>query len=209
MAEKSDKIEIAPLSMTMWQGIIQIGATFSTDSTTVHQGIYSWGRTDMTEPVSLGFDELSLGDQTSSLVKIGSVLARGKKLYIGYQNAGAYGLDMISQSASPYATATVELLNTDLQNVPDVKYPLTFRVDFLPLVSGQSVVLKYKPDRLAYWRTLQTQSTAGATEVAGSILQRVKEVQFAVDITTNGSQVTLINFAFDMAEGQPNLRMVK
>jgi hypothetical protein len=209
LSERSDKIEIAPNGITMWQGIIQIGGTFSTDSTTVHQGVYSWGRTDMTEPVSLGFDPLSLGNITSSGVKIGVLLARGKKLYIGYENSGSWGIDVISQSANPYATATVELLNTDLQNVVDVKYPLTFRVDFLPLVSGQSVVLKYKPDRLAYWYTLATQSTAGATEVAGSILQRVKEVQFAVDITTNGSQVTVINFSFDMEEGKPNMRMVK
>jgi len=116
---------------------------------------------------------------------------------------------MIDQSASPYATATIELLNTDLQNVTDVKYPLTFRVDFLPLVAGQSVVLKYKPDRFGSWLPLQTQSSVGATEVAGSILQRVKEVQFAVDLTSNGSQITIINFSFDMAEGKPNLRATK
>jgi hypothetical protein len=210
LAERSDKIEIAPNGITMWQGIIQIGGTFSTDSTTVHQGVYSWGRNDMTEPMSLGFDPLSLGDIISSGVKIGSVLARGKKLYIGYENSGSWGIDVISQSANPYATATVELLNTDLQNVPDVKYPLTFRCDFLPLVSGQSVALKYKPDRLAYWHTLQTQSTTGATEVAGSILQRVKEVQFAVDYVTNGSQITTINYSFDMESPTvQNLRYTK
>ena len=81
----------------------------------------------------------------------------------------------------------------------------------MPLVSGQSVALKYKPDRQSYWNTLQTQSTTGATEVAGSILHRVKEVQFAVDLVTNGSQITIINFSFSIedSEKSQNLRYVK
>jgi hypothetical protein len=91
-----------------------------------------------------------------------------------------------------------------------VKYPLTFRVDFLPLVTGQSITLKYKPDRSSTWRTLKTQSTVGATEIAGSINERVKEIQFAVDLTSNGSQITIINFAFDSEDdGARALRYVK
>lgn len=211
LSEKSDMIEIAPGAITMWEGILQVGATLSTDSTTIHQGVYTWGRDESTDPVSLGFDyPLSVGDRMSSDVKIGSLLARGKKLYIGFANSGSYGIDVVNKSANPAATATIELLNTDLLNVASLKYPLTFRVDFLPLVSGQSVVLKYKADRAASWSTLATQSTSGATEVAGSINQRVKEIQFALDITTNGSQVTIINFAFDAEDAGPvSLRYVK
>ena len=210
-ASRGDKIEMAPGSICMWDGIVQVGGPFTTDSTTVHQGVYTWGRNDSDDPVSLGFDyPLSIGDQMSSLVKVASTMGRGKKLYIGYQNGGAYGIDIVSRSANPAATATVELSNIDMLSVADVKYPLTFRVDFLPLVSGQSVSIKYKPDRSTSWYTLQTQSTAGASEVAGSINQRVKEVQFAVDYVTNGSQLTTINYAFDMEQPTTqNMRYVK
>ena len=195
----------------MWQGIVQVGAPFATDSTTVHNGIYTWGRDEATDPFSLGFDyPLSLGDSTGSAVSVGSLFARGKKLYCGYKNGGSYGIDVINRTATPASTATIELLNTDLQNVAIVKYPLTFRVDFLPLVSGQSITLKYKPDRSADWKTLQTQSSTGATEIAGSINERVKEIQFAVDIVTNASQVTITNFAFDAEDATAKaMRYVK
>lgn len=211
LAERSDNIEIAPGGMCMWQGIIQIGGVFDTDSTTIHEGVYTWGRIDASDPVSFGLDyPLSLGDQISPYVKIASLLPRGKKLYIGYQSNASYGIDVVDQEADPYGSATIELLNTDLQNVASVKYPLTFRVDFLPLVDGQSITLKYKPDRSNTWYEIQTQDTAGATEIAGSINQRVKEVQFAVDITTNGSQVTIINFAFEAEDaGAKAMRYVK
>lgn len=195
---KTDKVEYAPASMTMWQGLVCIGGPFATDSSTVHQGIYTYGALDSGDPYSLGFDyPLSIGDIQSSMVSIGSLMARGKKLYIGHGNSGVYAIDMVDPDAVPYNTATIELLISDLNNLSEVTYPLTFRVDFLPLVTGQSITLKYKPDRATSWRTIKTQSTVGATEMSGTINQRVKEVQFAVDITTNGSQVTITNFAFD------------
>lgn len=210
LAENADKLELAPNSITMWGGVVQIGGVLSTDSSTVHQGVYSWGQEDSDDPVSLGFDTLSLGDTTSSSVKVGALLPRGKKLYIGFENSGAFGIDVIDRDAAPYASATVEHLIVDMGNVANVKYPLTFRADFLPLLDGQSVTIKYKPDRGSFWKELQTQDNAGATEVAGSIMQRVKEVEFAVDYVTNGSQITTTNWAFNMEDPEiKNIRYTK
>lgn len=208
--DRADKIEIAPSAISMWNGIIQIGATLSTDSVTVHQGIYTYGKDEDSDPLSMGFDyPLSIGDQMTSAVKIGSLMPRGKKLYIGFQNGSSYGIDVVDKDAVPYQTATMELLMIDLQSLVNVKYPLTFRVDFLPLTTGQSIILKYKPDRSSTWNIIQMQANVGATEIAGSINQRVKEVQFAVDVVTNGAQVTITNFAFDAEEGKENIRYVR
>lgn len=210
LADNADKMEIGPNSITMWGGIVQVAGMLSTDSSTVHQGIYSWGREDGDDPISLGFDTLSLGDTTSSNVKVGALLPRGQKLYVGFENSGAFGIDVIDRDAAPYDAATVEHLIVDMGNVGNVKYPLTFRADFLPLLDGQSVTLKYRPDRAPYWRTLQTQSTAGATEVAGSVFQRVKEIEFGVDYVPNGSQITTTCWDFSMDDPDvKNIRYVK
>lgn len=181
---RTDYVEIAPGAITMWKGLIHIGATLDTNSSTIHQGVYSFGRLDDGESRALGFDyPLSIGDQTSSLVKVGCLIPRGKKLYIGWQNGSAYGLDVVDVDADPFATSTIELLLTDLGSVPRLKMPLTFRVDFEPLESGESVSIKYKPDRATDWRPLKTQSTAGATDVRVPLAKRIKEVQYAIDIT--------------------------
>lgn len=205
--EKGDKIELAPSSITMWENIHYIGATLDTDSTTVHQGVYSWGRKDDLYDDSLGFDyPLSIGDQTSSLVKIGCLIPRGKKLYIGYQNGNFNGIDIIDNSAAPYTSGTLEMLITDLGRISNTKLPLIFKASFVPLNSGESVSIKYKPDRASSWTTLTTQSTAGANEARVTIHERLREVQFAVDLATTVSTApTIIDLSLysdDESEGR-------
>lgn len=185
-----DTLEIAPGAMTMWNGINRIGGALNSNSTTFHNGIYSYGQYTDQDPMSVGFDNpLSIGDNTNSMVKVGCLIARDSKLYAGFQNSNTFGIDVVSEDAAPYPTGTLEYLITDLGSVASKKLPFVFRQDFLPLVAGQSVSIKWKPNRNSSWIPLKTQSNAGASDIRGTINQRVKEAQFAVDWVNTSESV--------------------
>lgn len=199
----SDYIEIAPGAMTMYNNLLHMGSNLSTNSTTAHQGIYTWGKLDSEDADALGFDyPLSIGDQTSSNVKVGSLVPRGRKLYAGFQNGATYGIDVVDPSAQPYPTATLELLNADLGSIGGSMLPLVFKAEFLPLEADQSISIKYKPDRSTSWNTLTTQSNTGATEARATISRRVREVQFAVDITSSTTSPTIIGQTLEIDNEQ-------
>ncbi len=179
---EGDTVEIAPGAMTMWNSMNRIGLSLNTNSSTIHQGIYTYGQYTDQDPMSVGFDyPLSIGDTTSSMVKTGCLVTRDAKLYAGFQNNNTFGIDVVSEDADPYPTGTLEFLITDLGSVAAKKLPLTFRRDFEPLVSGQSVSLKWKPNRASDWIPLMTQNNVGATNVRATINQRIHEAQFALD----------------------------
>ena len=206
--ENNEYIEIAPGAMTMWRTLLTFGTNLLTDSTNVHQGVYTYGTKNENYPYSLGFSyPLSLGDQTSTNVKIGAVYPSGQDLYVGWQNSNAYGIDKISTSNSPYSTGTIEMLIKDLNKLGKISYPLTFRADFEPLNEGESIVIKYKADRESSWETIDTQSTAGKTEARGTISEQVKEYQLAIDLKTTVSTSPKLlgaGLELDLAERERN-----
>lgn len=206
--ELSDTLEIAPGAMTMHDALFRIGATLNTSSDTVHQGIYSFGKQPTQPSECLGFENpLSLGDQQSSSVKVGCLFSRGQKMYSGWKNATAGGIDVYDPSAEPYTTATIEFLIADLGKVPQLKVPLLARIDFLPLETGQEYAIKYKPNRAGSWTTIGSQDTVGATELTVPLLQRLKEVQFAIDITSGTTSPKMTSFALEM-EGEENAKVI-
>lgn len=205
---KTDYVEIAPGAMTMWDTNIEIGVNFNTNSATIHQGIYGYGAEEDSLPMSVGFDfPLSLGDQQSSQVKVASLIPRGQKLYSGWQNGISFGIDIVNVTANPAPTATIELLITDFRSGPRPKLPLIFRTDFEPLLSGQSISLKFKPDRTSSWQTLITQNNAGATDARGIINQRLKEAQFAMDIIST-TQSPVVTYVAIESEGEEGTRTI-
>jgi hypothetical protein len=196
---RTEYCEVAPGAMAIWQSILRFGSSLNTDSTAIHQGVYSWGSLNNNFPNSLGFDyPLSLGDQTNPSVRIGCIFPQGEKLYVSWQNSNTFGIDSIDTSNDVYDTATMETLITDLGKIYQLKLPLVFRVDFQPLVTGQSISVKYKADREASWKTVATEDTASATSINGIINQRIKEVQFAIDITTAGQQFTVLKNSMEV-----------
>lgn len=204
LLERDAYCEVAPGSMTMWRSLLFIGGPLNTDSATIHQGVYGYGRLNVNYPRALGFDyPLSLGDQQSSMVKVGSVFPAGQSLYIGWQNGNAYGIDKVSVTNDCYATATIEHLITDLSRMTQLKLPLVYRVDFEALTSGQSITVKYKADRETSWKTLETEDTVGATSIRAILHQQVKEIQFAEDIaTTSGVSPVIIQAALENEDQQ-------
>lgn len=194
LLEKNEYCEIAPGAMTMWRSILRFGATINTNSSTVHQGVYGYGRLNANYPMSLGFDyPLSLGDQQSSSVKVGCLFAAGRSLYVGWQKENVNGIDKISVDNSCYATATLESTLIDFRRMSQWKLPLVVRIDFEALTTGQSVAAKYRADRDPSWGTLGTEDTVGATNIRMPIHEQVQEMQFAIDIaSTSGVSPTII-----------------
>lgn len=175
-------VEVLPGAATMWRSLVHFGIAGNSDSTAIHRGTYTWGSLNRNYPASLGFDyPLSLGDTTSSSVKIGMVAASGQNLYVSWQNQNVYGVDKISVSNNPYTSATYESLISDLGYLPRKKLPLVARIDFEPLISGQSVSVKYKADRESSWNT-ETEDTVGATDCRMRIPANAKEVEIGFDL---------------------------
>lgn len=204
----TDTVEIAPSALAMWNSMNRIGLSLNTNSTTIHQGIYTYGQYTDQDPMSVGFDyPLSIGDTTSSTVKTGCLVTRNAKLYGGFQNGNTFGVDVIDENADPYPTGTLEYLITDLGSVAANKLPLVFRRDFLPLIDGQSVSLKWKPDRASNWIPLVTQNKAGATDVRATINQRIKEAQYAVDWVNTSKSVVFTQSTLE-SEGEEDSKQV-
>lgn len=195
--------EVAPGALTTWRSLTYIGGPLNTDSTHIHQGIYSYGRLNANYPRSLGFDfPLSLGDQTSPLVKVGSIFPAGQSLYIGWQNGNTFGIDAVSVGNDCYSSATLELLITDLGRISNLKTPLVFRVDCEPLTAGQSLTAKYKADREDMWKTIGSENTVGANQLVISMSQLVKEIQLALDLTTtSGVTPTILTITLEAESG--------
>lgn len=180
--------EILPGAVVMWRALLMFGVGNSS-STTVERGVYSWGSLDQSYPPSLGYDyPISTGNRTLASVKVGSLEVIGQKLFVGWQDNVSYGVDVIDPTGSPFTTGTVESLISDFNKISQQKLPLVLRADFDPLVSGESVTIKYKADRQSDWNTVQTTvNTVGATEARLIIRQRVRELQAAVDFGATGT----------------------
>lgn len=195
---QGDTVEIAPGALTMWNAMNRIGVSLNTNSSTIHQGIYTYGQYVDNDPMSVGFDyPLSIGDNMNNTVKIGCLFTRNAKLYAGFQNSNTFGIDVVSENAAPYPTGTLEYLITDLGTVAAKKLPFIFRRDFLPLTAGQSVSLKYKPNRASNWLSLGTQNNVGATSIRGIVNQRLTEMQFAVDWVNTSKSIVFTQSTFE------------
>ena len=153
--------EIYPGAMTGFNGLLHVGVAGSTTSTTLYQGVYSWGQVEKNYPNVLNFDyPISTGTVTGTGLQIGAVYAASPtKLYVGWKDGADEGIDLISTSTKQ-STVILETLIFD-GNVPYKKK--TFRDIKLickPLVSGESIVVKYDADRTGSFTTLATLSFA-------------------------------------------------
>jgi len=197
--ERKKYVEIAPNAINMWKSMIHVGSNLNTDSSSIHQGVYTIGTTSVNYPISFGFDyPLSLGDQTDTSVKVGVVYPSGKDLYVGWQNYNAFGIDKISGDNDVYDSGTLELLISDLGMISKEKYPLMLRADFKKLLDGQQIRLKYKLDRATDWTYGDWEDSTGATSIRQRIKKQCQEIQVGIDFETTASTgPTLIGITLD------------
>lgn len=187
-------VEMFPGALTMWKGLIHYGVAGNSDSTEIERGVYSWGSINTQYPDSLSYDyPISTGNRTAVNIKVGMIFPAGRKLLIGWQDNVSYGVDVVDVTGDPFASGTVEFLIQDDDFIWRDQKAFTLRGDFFPLVTGESVDIKYKLDRQASWIGLTDLATAtNTTDEPGVVRLPIengqnREYQLAIDLFSTGS----------------------
>jgi hypothetical protein len=184
----STYMEVYPSAITMWKTLLRFGVAGGSDSTTLQKGVYTWGKLNNNYNDSLSYDSvISTGTYTGTGVKIGLTMVYNKNLLIGWQDGTGYGIDYVSSANDVYPTGTIEFLIDDDGAMWKEKEAQTLVAQFSPLVSGQSVNIKYKLNREDTWTELGAVTTEDATEARLTNIMgdtRYREYQYAVDLAT-------------------------
>jgi len=187
----SQYLEIFPGAMTASRGKLLVGVAGKTDSSSLTQGIYSYGRVSKNYPRALNISNIvSSGTKTGTTLKIGAVHAVGpNEVYVGWEDTTATnGIDKIS-GTTPYTTATYYSLWFDNGNPYVEKETDLIKFTFKPLAANESMDFYYRRDRASGWTTLGTADTDSDTEKRFVItpITTWKEIQLRVDLKTSGS----------------------
>lgn len=197
-------IEIFPKAVSMWDGLIRWGIAGNSDSAVVERGVYTWGTKDEKIAESLTYDlPISTGNRAATNIQIGFVFPVEKKLLIGWKDNVSYGVDVVDPTGNPFTTATIEKDIKDYGAVWKEKNALLLRADFEPLLTGESVKLKYRLDRATNWTEGATDNESGYAQTAGDTYARLnipngnyKELEIACDLATSVStSPTLLSLA--------------
>lgn len=190
--ETDDTLEINRKALAMYRALVHIGLAEDSSSTNIERGVYSYGSLHKELLESLSFDyPLSLGITTGATLEIGMLMPIGNSLFISWRNVSSYGVDSVSPSNDPFATAKIEFLVTDMEIGWQEKQALILRAYFKALqTTGDSVKLKYKIDRNDSW-TEGTAVTASGKKEARLPLPtkggRFNEFQFGIDLETSNT----------------------
>jgi hypothetical protein len=196
--ELTNFAEVFPGSMTVWQTLIHFGVCGDSDSPIISKGVYTWGSLNRNYAESLNFDyPISIGTVTGADIHVGMTASVGQKLLIGWRNGVNFGVDVVDPTGDCYTSGTYEALVEDMGIMEKAKLPLVLRADFEPLVTGQSVSIKFKADRESNWHSVM-ESTVGADNIRYRISNRVREIQPAVDLmSTSGVSPIIYNLALE------------
>jgi len=189
-------VETLPKAVNMWQGLLRWGVAGESDSTEVERGIYTYGQKDKEQPNSFSYDyPISTGSRTATNIQIGFIFPVNRKLLVGWRDNVSYGVDVIDPAGTPYATGTIERDIKDYGGVYKEKDALTVRADFKPLVSGDSIKLKYKLDRASAWTEGEAVTTVAETVARLPIIAgNHREIQIAADM---GAAVVLLELTLE------------
>ena len=187
----SQYLDVFPGAMDSHRGNLIIGLTGKTDSSTLVQGLYSYGRTSKNYPRALNIDHfISTLTSTGTTLKVGSLHSVGpNELYIGWEDTTATnGIDKIS-GTTPYATAIWHSLWFDDGDPYVEKETDLIKFTFKPLAANETIDFYYRRDRASAWTTLGTASTDDDTEARYPItpMTRWKEIQIRADLKTTGT----------------------
>jgi len=203
----SEYLEVFPGAMDSHMGKLLIGLAGKTDSITLPQGVYSYGRTSKNYPRALNLDHvISTGTKTGTTLKIGAVSAVGpNEVYVGWEDTTATnGIDKIS-GTTPYAAATWHSLIFDNGNAYTIKELDFIKFTFKSLAANESFAFYYKRDRESAWVSLGSASTDGSTEAYFSLsptpILTFKDIQLRVDFSTTGTTMpTLLSSVVSFSE---------
>jgi len=209
--ENQNTIDIYPGAMTMWRSLLRLGVCGNVDDDTIQRGVYTWGSVNENYPDSLSFDHpISTGNYIGNTIKIGMVTTVNSKLLIGWQDNVSYGVDYVDISNDCYGTGTCEFLIEDDDMIYHQKLALTLTTQFEPLVTGQSVQLKYKLNRASNWTLLPEVTTVGVdadSQVITSMGSRYREYEIGVDLKTSTTTPTIYGISLERDELETERRV--
>lgn len=188
---RNEYIDIYPGAITPHQGNVLIGVGGLTNSSTIPQGVYSYGRLNKNYPRSMNIDHIiSAGTTTGTTLKIGALHSVGpNEFYLGWENGTtSNGIDKISGS-TPYASSTWQSLIFDNGSPYRDKQCDLIKFTFKPLAANESITFYYKKDRAVAWTSLGTANTTGDTEKNFPFSPDIvwKDIQIRADLETTGS----------------------
>lgn len=201
-------IDVFPGAYSSWRGLSMIGVAGNSDNTNVEKGVYSYGTVkEGAYPKSLNYDfPLSTGNRTGNNVRVGAVGRRGDALFIGWRDDGAspttFGCDVVTNNASPFTSAVLELLVFDNNQPWKQKLAKGIKVRHTALKAGESVQIGYKIDRTASYTTGAANTAANSTETKLPIPMssgRFNEIQVEVLLTatTTAPSIISVSLLFD------------
>lgn len=199
---ESDKyLEVYPQAVCMWKMLTRFGVCGDSDSDVLQRGVYTWGSQNNRYPDSLSFDYPVSTGNYGNTIKIGLTMVIDRNLLIGYQDNVSYGIDYVDAGNDPYLTGTVEQMLEDDGVVWKEKEVMQIVANFMPLLDGESINVKYKLDRDSAWTSLGAVTEAGATVARFAVAtggQRYKEIQYAADLaTTTTTSPTLLGLTIE------------
>jgi hypothetical protein len=190
-----NSVEIYPGAVTNWRGLAQLGVAGSTDSSTVYQGVYTFGSKTQLYPEVLNYSfSISTSTTQGTGVKIGCLYGQGNDLYIGWKDGSNYGVDKVTNSNTPFVSATYESLIWDNNELYKDKLLKRLKVYHSPLATGESISIGLKINRAASYTSEVTNSTVGSTETKAIIAGtqgRFREMQYQITLSGSGTSPTV------------------
>lgn len=203
-------VETYPGAITMWKTLLRYGIA-DTDSTDIDTTVYTWGSLNSKYEESLSNDYVISTGNHSTSVTIGLLIVVNRKLLIGWRDNTGCGVDYVDAGNDPFPTGTIEFLIEDDNSMWKEKEALNLVSNFAPLVSGESVDIKYKLDRATNWTLFGATTTADETKARFTIAtegQRYNEIQYAVDLatsTTTSPKIYGIALERDLLKGEERI----
>lgn len=199
----TDTTHVYPNMMTVRRGILLVGYPSTTTNLNLEHGVYSRGSITNEYPTSFGFSYTTsngniLNDGSNNL-KIGMVKSYGDTLYISWRDDSAapqrYSVDIVNNSSTPAATATIELLEFDDKRPAFYKKADAMVVTFDELPDDVTVRAKYKIDN-GSWE--QSEAVSSGSYLVFPIDRRFFSLQIGCDVTCEGGTSPVITgiFAF-------------
>ena len=185
--------EIYPQGVCMWRSLLRYGAAGDGNSTNLQKGVYTYGSTNSKFPEALTYDyPISTGNYTGTTVQIGMTTVVKKKLLISWRDNMGYGVDYVDETNSPYPTALVQFLMSDLGAAWKQKQALQLAANFDPLVSGQSVSIGYALQGTANFVTNMDATAVGDTISRMAVSNgQYNEIQAQATLTTSSTSPSL------------------
>jgi hypothetical protein len=179
---------------TVFEGVPLFAVAGNTDSTTLTKGIYGFGSVSDNYPDVLSLDFVP--SNAGAGLKIGSVLAAGSDLYVGWESDTGAGIDKLS--TSPAASCVWESQVFDGGRPFQGISVYEVIINCSPLAANESITIKYKADR-GSWVTIGTMSTTGESvkdfpvnRSSGAGYLQCREFQLQVTIATSGTTAPTI-----------------